>query len=229
MKKLVISSNNIKSRALKALANNLSERLGYRVYRVTPERVRNRNAIRFSDGVDKRIQLERYKLNNVNAPNYSLSSVECNALPSSTIVARQLTNSSEGKGIVIFKKGNTPPPAPLYTEYIPKKKEFRVHIWNNEAFHVTEKRKRKGVEERDTRVRNTDNGYVFCTSNLVEPDGLRDLAQRAVRALGRTYGAVDVIWNEKRDKCYVLEVNSRPGMEGSTVDHYAEAILKGMK
>jgi D-alanine-D-alanine ligase-like ATP-grasp enzyme len=122
---------------------------------------------------------------------------------------------------------HNPPAAPLYTEYIPKKKEFRVHVWNNEVIDVVEKRKKKSFEnERDTQVRNTANGYVFCRDNVVEPDDLRNLAVRAVQSLERTYGAVDIIWNERQNKSFVLEVNSRPGMQGTTVKKYADAILK---
>jgi len=36
------------------------------------------------------------------------------------------------------------------------------------------------------------------------------------------------IWSEKQNKCFVLEVNSRPGMEGTTVEKYAAAIIKGL-
>lgn len=228
-KKIVLCSPNLKSAGLKALANKLSENVGYRVYRVTPERVRKRTAVVFKSGIDKREQFANFVRAGVSSPKYITSPVDINAIESRLVVARTLTNSSEGKGIVIFEKGTTPPPAPLYTEYIPKKKEFRVHVWNNKAFDVAEKRKRKGYDqERNTQVRNTANGYVFCRDNVVEPEGLRVLAENAVAALGRSYGAVDIIWNEKQNKCYVLEVNSRPGMEGKTVDLYADAILRSM-
>jgi len=227
--KIVLVSHNVKSRGLKALANKLSEKVGYRVYRVTPVRVRRRRAVVFLEGIDKRQQLALFTSNGVAAPSYVTSRDGILSLDASRIVARALTNASEGRGITIFNVGDTPPPAPLYTEYIPKKKEFRVHVWNNEVIDVSEKRKKSGyAEERNTQVRNTANGYVFCRNGIVEPDGMRQLALDAVAALGRTYGAVDIIWNEKRNMCYVLEVNSRPGMEGTTVEIYANAILKGL-
>jgi hypothetical protein len=227
-KKIVLVANNLKSRGLKALANSLSIKVGYRVYRVTPSRVRNRIPISFLPGFDKRTQLLRFRQGAVSCPHFCFYGTGIDEFDCGRVVARALTNSSEGRGITIFNKGDTPPPAPLYTEYIPKKKEFRVHVWNNEVIDVSEKRKKSGYEaERNTQIRNTTNGYVFCRTNVVEPDGLRQLALDAVAALGRTYGAVDIIWNEKRDKCYVLEVNSRPGMEGTTVEIYANAILKG--
>jgi len=228
--KLVISSPNIKSNALKELAKCLSEKVGYRVYRVTPDRVRNRNAISFLRGFDKIKQFERFRGADVSSPKHCTSHDGISNFTQKRVVARTLINSSEGKGIIIFDKDDhNPPRAPLYTEYIPKKKEFRAHVWNNEVIDVVEKRKKKSYEnERDTQVRNTANGYVFCRDNVSVPDDLRDLAVRAVQSLGRTYGAVDIIWNERQNKSFVLEVNSRPGMQGTTVVKYADAILKGL-
>jgi len=228
-KKIVLVANNIKSRGLKALANSLTEKVGYRVFRVHHHRVGRRIGIQFRPGIDKRQQLRAFLENGVASPVFCTDVTGIDSLNCRNVVARALTNSSEGRGITIFNVGDTPPPAPLYTEYIPKKKEFRVHVWNNEVIDVSEKRKKSGyAEERNTQVRNTANGYVFCRNGIVEPDGMRQLALDAVAALGRTYGAVDIIWNEKRNMCYVLEVNSRPGMEGTTVEIYANAILKGL-
>lgn len=230
--KLVIASDNIKSRALKELANHLSERVGYRVFRVSPQRVNRRSSIDFLGGFCKIHQLRAFQNGGVCAPSYATSRDGIQSFSSRLVVARKLTNSSEGKGIVIFNKDDhNPPQAPLYTEYIPKKKEFRVHVWAGKVIDVVEKRKKKSFEnERDTQIRNTANGYVFCRDNIVEPDDLRGLALSAVESLGRTYGAVDIIWNERQNKSFVLEVNSRPGMQGTTVKKYADAILeeKGM-
>jgi hypothetical protein len=227
-KKIVISSHNIHSRTLRSLAKSLSERVGYRVFRVVPSRVRGRRAVHFTHGLDKREQFAAFKQHGVSSPDYCTSPGGIGEFDGRLVVARHLTNSCEGRGITIFNREDIPPPAPLYTEYIPKKKEFRVHIWNNEVVDVSEKRKRKGFEEtRNTQIRNTANGYVFCRTGVIEPTDLRPVACDAVRALGRTYGAVDVIWNEKRNKCFVLEVNARPGIEGTTLNNYVNAILKG--
>jgi hypothetical protein len=228
--KIVLVSSNLKSRGLKLLANKLSEKVGYHVYRVAPNRVRRRIGIHFLSGIDKRQQMSSFNNAGVNCPVFTTSprGVE---FESRSVVARALTNASEGRGITIFNRDDhTWPRAPLYTEYIPKKKEFRVHVWNNQVIDVAEKRKKAGYDaERNTQIRNTANGYVFCRTDVVEPVGLRPLALSAVAALGRNYGAVDIIWNEKRNKCYVLEVNSRPGMEGTTVEKYANAILQGVR
>ena len=81
-------------------------------------------------------------------------------------------------------------------------------------------------EDRNTRVRNVSNGYVYCRDNLNPPADASGLAIRAVAACGYEYGAVDIIYNEKRNQCYVLEVNSRPGLMGTTLDKYSEALIK---
>jgi len=232
--KLVVVSPNTKSTALKLLAAKLTEKVGYRVYRVTPDRVRGRTPVNFLGGIDKREQFRRFHEAGVPAPAFCLSADGVAQLDCRRVVARTLTASQEGNGIIIFDKGTTPPTAPLYTAYIPKKREFRVHVWTvngtQTVIDVAEKRKRRNHEgERDSEVRNTVNGYVFCRGNVVEPTDLRTVALAAVTALGRSYGAVDVIWQEKSNKCFVLEVNSRPGIEGTTVDRYATAILGGQR
>lgn len=227
--RLVLTAPKIGGKGFKLLADKLSEKVGYRVLRVLSHRVRNRPVATFCSGVDKIQQLTKYRDSSVASPAFVLSAAGVDGLTTKRVVARRLINASEGRGITVFERGTTPPPAPLYVEYIVKKKEFRVHVWNNEVIDVAEKRKRSGyTEERDAFVRNTANGYVFCRTNVIEPTDLRPLALSAVSALGRSYGAVDVIYNEKQNKCFVLETNSRPGMEGTTVEKYSDAILRGL-
>lgn len=145
-----------------------------------------------------------------------------------TVIERHVLNGSGGDGIII-----TPPgaarvgQAPLYTKYIKKKNEYRIHVFNGRIIDRQEKRRRRDLpdDNRQTLIRNLANGYVFCHDN-VEPDqDVHDQALAAVRALGLDFGAVDVIWNERRHEAYVLEVNTMPGLEGQTVQAYKNAIL----
>ena len=46
----------------------------------------------------------------------------------------------------------------------------------------------------------------------------------AVEGLMVDFGAVDVVWNDQYQKAYVLEVNTAPGIENSTVLDYATAV-----
>ena len=224
--KVVIASHNVNSDALKELSNELSNRLGYKVLRVKPERVFGRRSIMFHPGIDKVVQFRKFTQCQVAAPTHATSLNTAKELPSKQVVVRLLTAASEGRGIQIVNKEELTQHAPLYTEYIPKKKEFRVHVFNNKVIDVQEKRRKRGLEEQEFKVRNTANGYVFCRGDLAVPDDLHAVALSAVTALERTQGAVDVIWNEKQNKCYVLEVNSRPGMQGTTTIKYANAIME---
>jgi D-alanine-D-alanine ligase-like ATP-grasp enzyme len=49
-------------------------------------------------------------------------------------------------------------------------------------------------------------------------------AIKAVNCLGLYFGAADVIWNDKEQRAYVLEVNTAPGLEGTTLENYANAF-----
>lgn len=227
--RLVIATENMKSQSLKRLAETLTAELGYKVWRVLPNRVRNRPSVAFQRGIDKLTQFQRFTAAGVSCPKFTTDSSklgELNEFKNQQYVARKLLNSSEGKGIVIFGEADAIPNAPMYTQYVPKKREFRVHVFNNVVIDVSEKRKKKefNAEARDTHVRNLANGYVFCRDNIAEPDSLRPTAVDAVKSLGRSQGAVDIIFNEKLDRCFVLEVNSNPGMEGTTLQRYAAAI-----
>jgi len=119
--------------------------------------------------------------------------------------------------------------APLFVMYKKKKHEYRVHVFNNEVIDVTQKKKRKGFENVNTKIRNHQNGWVYCREDITEPHDLRTQAINAMRACALKFGAVDVIWNELENKCYVLEINTAPGLVGTTLDKYITAILGDLK
>lgn len=135
-----------------------------------------------------------------------------------TVFART-TKGHSGHGISVVTPDDTLPDSPLYTCYVKKRKEFRVHVIFGKVVDIAEKRRVKG-EPADTLIRSHLRGWVFCRQDIVEPTTLRDTAIKAVAALGLDFGAVDIIWNEKQDSCYVLEINTAPGIEGTTLEVY---------
>lgn len=219
------------SKFAKALQQGLAAE-GIKSLRISPQRwlvkQQRRNNKAFvvtSNPLNKVEQFVRFKESGVASPNFTLAPGECKNLPGKTVFARTLINATNGRGIVEFEKGTEPPPAPLYTEYIPKKAEYRVHVFDGKVIDVQQKKKKRGFEDqRNTRIRNLHNGYVYTRADIVEPEGLQQLAVDAVAACGYSYGACDIIYNEKQNKCFVLEVNSRPGLMGSTVNVYVNAI-----
>ena len=113
---------------------------------------------------------------------------------------------------------------PLYVKYKKKKAEYRVHVFDGKIMDVQQKKKRRGVEQASTYVRNHANGWVYCREDIIIPKDLFDEALNACAALSLTFAAVDIIYNQRDDKCYVLECNTAPGLDGTTVDFYGNAI-----
>jgi hypothetical protein len=229
-KSFYIAVNPVGSKFAKALQSALRERIINKVYRALPHRVRaGRSQFTVTQNpLNKVQQFERFNRGGVSCPQHATTAEGARALNVKTLFARTLINATNGRGIVEFDSDAAEyPRAPLYTEYIPKKSEYRFHVFNGEVIDIQQKKKKRGFEnERDTRIRNLNNGYIYCRDGIVPPDGSADLAVRAVAALGYLYGAVDLIYNEKRNQCYVLEVNSRPGLMGTTVEKYAEALIR---
>lgn len=146
----------------------------------------------------------------------------------SKIVVRHTLTQHSGLGIELIESGELPN-APLYVEYKKKRAEYRVHVFKGEIIDTQQKKKRNQANRPDTfntAIRNHSNGWVYCRDN-VESDIFRDtLAILAIEAIGLDFGAVDIIYNERENQNYVLEVNSAPGLEGETLNKYIEAILK---
>ncbi len=226
--KLRLVSKKLGSKSLAALAAGLSNAVGYKVLRSKTPRL-NRNNIVYGDCKDKLFQYEWFAANEVPAlPFTKDSSVVSKWLSSTgqTVFARTLTRASEGKGIVVLEPGDTIVPAPVYTLYRKKKKEFRVHVFKDQVVQVLEKRKRKEFTgEINTKVRNTANGYVFCSQDVVEPEGIRELALKASKVTNSDFRGVDIGYNEKLNQLFVIEVNSAPGCCESTVQKYIPFIL----
>jgi hypothetical protein len=118
--------------------------------------------------------------------------------------------------------------APLYTKYVKKADEYRIHVFDGQVIDIQQKRKRQEVpnEEVDYQIRNLAGGWVFCRDDVVCPSVCSELAISAVATLGLTFGAVDIGYNRNEQRGYVYEVNTAPGLEGSTLDNYFEALVR---
>ncbi len=116
--------------------------------------------------------------------------------------------------------------APLYTRYVKKADEYRLHVFDGRVIDIQQKRKRRGIpnEEIDYQIRNTASGWVYCRDDVDCPDSCSALAIRAVAALGLDFGAVDIGYNRHTQTPCVYEVNTAPGLEGTTLTRYYEAL-----
>jgi hypothetical protein len=215
-----------KSGSAKRLAAALTEKLGYKVWRsdkINPKK----QALKYGQGVDKISQYEWFKSNEI--PSFEFTKDKSVVLgwlaDGGTVFGRSLLSSSCGKGIVVMEPGQTEvTPCPVYTLYKKKKREFRVHVFKDKVVRVVEKKLRKDWDgPRDSKIRNLANGYVFCGCDS-PPDGITALALSASKVVSSDFAGVDIGYNEKENQLFVIEVNSAPGIEGSNVDAYVEAI-----
>lgn len=145
------------------------------------------------------------------------------------VVCRTVLNGHSGDGIVIANSEEELVPAPLYTQYIKKKDEYRVHVGStNRIISVQRKARKREVPDDDVNwmVRNHKNGFVFVRGGVNPPETVIDVAKRAIAVTGLDFGAVDVVYHERSNRAYVLEVNSAPGIEGSTVQDYVKYFMK---
>jgi glutathione synthase/RimK-type ligase-like ATP-grasp enzyme len=170
---------------------------------------------------NKRIAFEKMKEAKVNVPSFASSKRDV-SWSGPTVVRHKLSGHS-GEGIEITDAGDLPD-APLYVQYVPKKTEYRVHVVGQRIVLIQRKARNPQCDNPNWKVRNHDNGFIFVRNDVKAPSGVEEQAIRAITALGLDFGAVDIIWNEKQSKPYVLEVNTAPGLEGSTIDDYSNGF-----
>lgn len=147
------------------------------------------------------------------------------------VLCRTSLTGHSGAGIHLADKPEEVIDAPLYVKYKKKKHEFRVHVFNGSVIDISQKKKRKDAEEVNTKIRNYQNGWVYCREdlNINNKNELISQALLACSVCNLDFGAVDVIYNEHENKYYVLEVNTAPGLEGQTGILYANAIKSYME
>lgn len=147
------------------------------------------------------------------------------------IVVRNVLQGHSGDGIelVQYKEDVTPssaiPRAPLYTKYMKKRDEFRVHVMSGVPILVQRKANKYGVKPSNYQIRNHDNGFVYTISDVDPDESVISHAVNAVTVLGLDFGAVDVIWNQRKKEATVLEVNTACGLAGdTTLARYVESF-----
>lgn len=141
------------------------------------------------------------------------------------VVGRRLLAAEGGRGIEIWEHENDHPNGcRLYTQHLRHKREYRVHVFNGRVIDSVEKKRRNGAAGKHAWVRSFDNGYVFARNGVRVPEVVTEVGLAACAAHRLDFGAVDVGFREKEGRAFVFEVNTAPGIEGTTVARYARAI-----
>lgn len=166
------------------------------------------------------------------------------------IFARTVLNGHSGEGIHILRTVNdwdTCPPCNLFVEYVKKQDEYRVHFtdfrnWLPDSGPEVIFIQRKGFKVSNGQtltaeaamIRNVSNGYAYVTEGgnistetvptAVKITILSFLNGYQHQLFGLDFGAIDIIYNKHYNIAYILEVNTAPGLAGTTIQKYTEAF-----
>ncbi len=140
-----------------------------------------------------------------------------------TLYARTVLTGHSGNGIVVVRPGEVLPDAPLYTVKFPTKHEYRIHVVNGSVIDITMKRRRRETEVNED-VRNYDGGWIFARNDIVTPPNKAlEVAIRGVTDLGLDFGACDILVSSS-GQVVLCEINTAPGIEGTTLEKYINAF-----
>lgn len=104
-------------------------------------------------------------------------------------------------------------------------REFRIHSFDGKSIRAGVKQQVTDGSTVHPWIRSYDGGWRISYDGVTSRQAHRDLAHSAVRALGLTFGAVDIA--ELADgRLIVLECNRAPGLDGGTITKYAEAVQR---
>ena len=114
-----------------------------------------------------------------------------------------------------------------YTEFVPTVREFRVHIIDGLSVRIGMKKHSPHTTIHHPFIRSSMGGwgiYYDSEAQARVTKEVRNVAKEAIIALSYDFGAVDVAITED-NRPIVWEVNSAPGLEGKTVDVYADKFI----
>lgn len=157
----------------------------------------------------------------------------------SIVIARSLVSSNSGKGIevVLPDTFGEMPDVPLYTKYFRSFHEIRVHIGRTsdeqQPFKIidiqrkclrTDEQRPERLDDAGFYVRNHNNGFIFSRGDMerIPEEHLIHAKNVAANCMLRTeadFAAIDMRIN--RDGVVkVLEMNSAPGLSGTTLENW---------
>lgn len=153
----------------------------------------------------------------------SQAAIPADAYP---VVCRTTLAGHSGDGIVIAQIPAEVVAAPLYVKYIKKKEEYRIHLGKTgedvQTIAIQRKVRDPARAVTDWKVRSHQNGFLFQRQNLNPPGSVLAVARQAFLCSALDFGAVDIVFNEQSGRAYVLEINTAPGLEGQTIQDYAD-------
>jgi D-alanine-D-alanine ligase-like ATP-grasp enzyme len=62
---------------------------------------------------------------------------------------------------------------------------------------------------------------------LNPPEAVKEICEQFLEVSALDFGAIDVIYHRPTNKAYILEGNTAPGLSGTAIEAYAEALKIG--
>lgn len=149
------------------------------------------------------------------------------------VFSRTTLSGRSGAGIVVANDIDSLVSAPLYVKGIENiSREIRVHVFKDSVIDFAQKKRMNSerLEElgitANPNIKNLNNGYIFARAGVAIPRIAMEVAVDSINALGLDFGAVDIILSSRggNEWPYILEVNTAPGITGSSVLKYASAV-----
>jgi hypothetical protein len=110
----------------------------------------------------------------------------------------------------------------FWTRVVPKENEYRVHVFCGQAEWAATKIPKDEAARRSLIWNSANCDFDYDAQKI--PDRAKEAAIRAVASYGADFGAVDIL-QAPLGRCYVLEVNLRPGLGKESLQYYARKFV----
>lgn len=141
------------------------------------------------------------------------------------IVCRTSVEGHDGQGIVIAETATQLVTCGLYTQYIDKTSEYRIHVGRNQTGEIViigrQKKYKTDAFTGDQRIW-TGNETKFSWIESAYPQVIYAAKQAFAKFPELTFGAFDIVYNNSTETAYVLEINSAPMLNADAVKAYAD-------
>ena len=138
------------------------------------------------------------------------------------VYCRTNEEGKDGDGIVVVSTKSALVEAHLYTRAVDADKEYRVHVFGHKPIFDLEKYHEDG-KVRNQDVRSGKLGWHYTRDTTV-PEEARVQAVAVSKAIKMDFVAVDLLYNTKTNKATVLEANSAPELGPWTSAAYARCF-----
>ena len=190
--------------------------------------------------LNKKEQMELLRSGGVNIPKiytfYNQRSLISRDIPKTyfPLLARK-TKHAKGTDIIFLKsrfslrkRSKRVRNRDFFVEYIPKQKEFRVHVVGETVINVSKKIQSENSEIHHPHVWSSVRGWTLETYEGERVEKLSEIAIKAIKILNYDFGAVDIIIG-KDEQYYVLENNSAPRLNRKRRNLYVKYFRKKEK